>query len=560
MASSIFSAVFLTSVRAMKRPKASWIRRDNLEFVNINLAKMKLRFLSLVLLLAGQNLAMAQSREDFANGITAEGIKKHLMILASDAFEGRETGKPGQKKAAEYIANHFNTIGLADPTQNQAQPYYQPVPLIKQSWGKFTIHRGQDTLHLMEDFYAIGGFQIPAQPLELVFAGYGLESDTYSDYDGLDINGKVVVLINDAPSKAIADKLGDGLSQREMNSPYFKISTALSKGAALVLLCHEKAKTVNANIKNYGDYINRPSLTFEGDELKEKGGIISSFEAVAKLTGFSFKKLNKKIKKYAKIAKTSIVKINMMVNVTAERQSEDLPTENILGYLEGSSKKEEVLVITAHYDHIGINDDGAINNGADDDGSGISSLLEIARAFVKAKEAGFRPERSILFMTVTGEEKGLLGSGYYTDHPIFPLENTITNLNIDMIGRIDQEHANDTNYVYVIGSDMLSSELHLLSESVQKQYANHIKLDYRYNDKDDPNRFYYRSDHYNFAKHDIPVIFYFTGVHPDYHKPTDTPDKILYEKTAEIAKLIFHTAWELANRDTRPTVDKPTKN
>jgi Zn-dependent M28 family amino/carboxypeptidase len=171
-----------------------------------------------------------------------------------------------------------------------------------------------------------------------------------------------------------------------------------------------------------------------------------------------------------------------------------------------------------------------------------------------AKKEGHGPKRSMLFMTVSGEEKGLLGSEYYADNPVFPLENTVVDLNIDMIGRIDENHAPDSNYVYIIGSDKLSTELHALSEETNKTYAG-IEFDYTYNDENDPNRFYYRSDHYNFAKNNIPVIFYFTGVHEDYHQPTDTVDKIMFQKMEKIARLIFHTAWEIANRDERLKVD-----
>ncbi len=230
-------------------------------------------------------------------------------------------------------------------------------------------------------------------------------------------------------------------------------------------------------------------------------------------------------------------------------------TENVVAYIEGSEKPEQVVVISSHYDHIGINDDGQINNGADDDGSGTVGMLEIAQAFEKAVEDGYRPKRTILFLHNTGEEKGLIGSKYYTDHPVFPMENTVADLNIDMIGRIDSAHAGNDHYIYLIGSDKLSTELHALSENVNSEYTK-LDLDYRYNDENDPNRFYYRSDHYNFAKHNVPVIFYFNGVHEDYHQPTDTPDKINYEALAKRAKLVFLTAWQIANRDARLVVDK----
>ena len=230
------------------------------------------------------------------------------------------------------------------------------------------------------------------------------------------------------------------------------------------------------------------------------------------------------------------------------------PSQNVVAFIEGSEKPNEIIVLSAHYDHVGVKN-GQIYNGADDDGSGTVSLMEMAQAFKIAKDSGNGPKRSILILHVTGEEIGLYGSKYYTENPIFPLENTVVNLNTDMVGRIGSEKEGNDNYIYLIGSDKLSQELHDLSEAVNKKYTN-LELDYTYNDENDPNRFYYRSDHYNFAKHDIPVIFYFNGTHEDYHQPGDTPDKIEYELMAKRAKLIFLTAWEIANREGRITADK----
>jgi Zn-dependent M28 family amino/carboxypeptidase len=224
---------------------------------------------------------------------------------------------------------------------------------------------------------------------------------------------------------------------------------------------------------------------------------------------------------------------------------------NVLALLEGTDKKDEYVVISSHYDHIGKKHDGTINYGADDDGSGTVGLLELAEAFAKAKAAGKGPKRSILFMTVSGEEKGLWGSEYYTNHPVYPLEKTMVDLNIDMIGRIGQEYLKDkdsANYVYVIGDDKLSSDLTPITEMINNKYSK-MKLDRKYNDPNDINRFYYRSDHYNFAEKGVPVIFYFNGVHADYHKPTDTPDKINYNLMAKRGQFVFYTAWEMANRN-----------
>ncbi len=223
-------------------------------------------------------------------------------------------------------------------------------------------------------------------------------------------------------------------------------------------------------------------------------------------------------------------------------------SENVLAFIEGSEKPDEIIIVSAHLDHLGISDDGHINYGADDDGSGTVALMEMAQAFTMAKKDGYGPKRSILFLHLTAEEIGKRGSEYYVQNPVFPLENTIANLNIDMIGRVDDIHKNNKNYIYLIGSDRLSKELHYISEKVNNAYFN-IDLDYRYNVEGEKNRYYSRSDHYNFAKNGIPVIFYFNGEHNDYHLPTDTPDKIEYELLKKRTKLIFATTWQLANQE-----------
>ena len=260
----------------------------------------------------------------------------------------------------------------------------------------------------------------------------------------------------------------------------------------------------------------------------------------------------------------------MKLNLRRGNEGE-VDSENVIAIIRGSEKPDEYLVLTAHLDHVGYGRTGSrsrdayigevkerIHNGADDDGSGTVAMLEIAQAFKEASKKGKGPKRSIIFLHVTGEEKGLLGSAYYADNPIYPLANTVTNLNLDMIGRIDPTRKGDKReYIYIIGSDHDSQDLHALSEQTNLETVN-IDLDYRYNAKDDPNRFYYRSDHYNFAKNGIPIIFYFSGTHPDYHLPSDTPDKIEYDLLELRSKLVFYTAWNIANRDKRiAVVPKP---
>ncbi len=228
-------------------------------------------------------------------------------------------------------------------------------------------------------------------------------------------------------------------------------------------------------------------------------------------------------------------------------------SENIWAYIEGSEKPDEVIVISAHYDHIGI-ENGEIFNGADDDGSGTVALVEIAKAFQKAKNEGRGSKRSILILHVTGEEHGLHGSRFYSDNPLFPIANTVANINIDMIGRRDEFHTN-SDYVYLIGSDFLSTDLYNACESANKKYVNTF-LDYKFNNKTDPNRFYYRSDHYNFARFGIPSVFLFNGVHEDYHQKTDEVSKIEFDALTKRTKLAFAIAWEVANAEKRLVVDK----
>ena len=231
----------------------------------------------------------------------------------------------------------------------------------------------------------------------------------------------------------------------------------------------------------------------------------------------------------------------------------DGPSQNILAYIEGSEFPNEVIVISAHYDHLGMKGE-EVYNGADDNASGSSAVMELAQSFQMAKKQGNGPKRSILFLHLTGEEIGLFGSKFYIEHPVFSLDSTVVDLNIDMVGRVDKKHTGNKDYIYLIGSDRLSQDLHNISQETNKSYTQ-LKLDYTYNNEKDPNNYYQRSDHYNFAKNNIPVIFYFNGTHEDYHRTTDTADKIDFELLALRTRLVFYTAWEIANRDERLALD-----
>lgn len=318
-----------------------------------------------------------------------------------------------------------------------------------------------------------------------------------------------------------------------------------------------------ANLSYSGSPFQKSYESITSYELKTHLYIVASDEMEGRDTGSEGQKKAGKylIEQYQKMGVSHPKSMSSYYQIVPKEalngRRGSLPqSENILAFIEGSEKPEEIIVVSAHYDHVGMSN-GEIYNGADDDGSGTVALLEMAQAFQLAKKSGNGPKRSILFLHVTGEEHGLLGSKYYADNPIFPMANTVANLNIDMIGRCDPGNCGK-DYVYVIGSEMLSTDLKKINETANKETVN-LELNYKYDDPNDKDRLYYRSDHYNFAKNGIPVIFYFDGIHEDYHKPTDTPDKIDYVSLKKRTQLVFATAWELANRKDRIVVDKNGK-
>lgn len=324
--------------------------------------------------------------------------------------------------------------------------------------------------------------------------------------------------------------------------------------------CKSNKTLSSAELTSNSEIITKFGNTINSKDVKEHVYILASDEFEGRQTGEKGQKIAAEylINQYKSFG---IKGINGTDNYLQNIPVEDLngksknSSENVIAFIEGTDKPDEILVISSHYDHEGIKG-GLIYNGADDNASGTTAVLEIAQAFAKAKKKGYGPKRSILFVNFTGEEKGLLGSKYFSNHPVYPLENMVANLNIDMIGRIGKEREpNDDNYVYVIGADRLSTELHDINETANATYT-HLNLDYKYNALDDPNRFYNRSDHYNFAKHNIPIIFYFNGTHVDYHKATDTKEKINLELLTKRAQLVFYTAWEIVNREDRLPLNK----
>ena len=475
----------------------------------------------------------------YAGTINKDDLYEHLSILSSDALEGRETGKRGQKMAAAYIRAHFQELGLAAPVHTKGgKSYFQQFDLENNTPGDTYFKIGDEKKQNGENTLYWGAMNSNGeQTIEAVFVG---EGDT-TTFESMDVKGKAVVM---------NVKGGFQLFRQKRNY-------ADERGAALVIMVNtDNQKDFDELISNWKSSFLVSSMGFPSKNSITSGGLFFvSPENAASILNSSVDKVNKALKNYKAGKKTSLKKIKSgKFTYKTARNKKVITTENVLGFLEGTDKKDEIVVITSHYDHIGKTGD-QINNGADDDGSGTSSILEIAEAFVKAKDEGKGPRRSILFMTVTGEEKGLLGSEYYANNPTFPLENTVVDLNIDMVGRIDPEHEEKPNYVYLVGSNRLSTELHDISEKVNKTFTQ-FDLDYTYNDESHPDRIYYRSDHWNFAKNNIPIIFYFNGTHADYHKPTDTIEKIEFELLTKRAQLVFHTAWVIANRDQRIIADK----
>ncbi|TFG73322.1 MAG: M28 family peptidase, partial [Flavobacteriales bacterium] len=447
----------------------------------------------------------------------------------------------------EYLKAQYIQMGI--PAAQGGENYFQDVPLEVGQIPEGEVILNGDRYDLGVDFLTFQS--IKASFAQIVYVGYGIEDPAYSDYDGLDVKGKLVLVKMGEPTaengqyaisgngeKSIWSNMSESLGKR--------IEIAAEKGAAGLI---------------YYDPINYDRFKARFDWMKEKDNGSMQLKIDQENQFFNLyidTELAKAI--YPDIVIDENRKtIDLKMELAIESQNNGITSENVVAVLKGSEIPNEYVVISSNLDHIGITSDGQINNGADDDGSGTVALLEIARAFKSAAAEGRGPKRSIVFLHVTGEEKGLLGSQYYTDvDPIFPLDQTVANLNIDMIGRIDPKRKGSRNYVYLIGSDKLSSELHWLSEEVNAKYA-HLELDYTFNDDNDPNRFFYRSDHYNFAKNNVPIIFYFNGTHDDYHRPGDTPDKINYDLLQNRARLIFLTAWEVANRNTRLKVDKATK-
>lgn len=472
----------------------------------------------------------AAKPETYAKTITAADLKKRLYIVASAEMQGRETATEGQRKAAAYIESEFKSLGLLPGNKDSYQMFYN---VYQDSLADAKLEINGQPYQVDKDFNAtINNTSSTLRFSEIVFIG----ASATDSLKNANLAGKAVMIIG-----GTAQGLGRGGGLQGVGSIY---STLVNKGvAAIISVANNYPRTTTPGRKG--------PQTISIFKRNVTPQLFTVSENVAKaIVGNDYDNAK---------SNTSLIKIYPSEILLDVKKIElAAPTSNVIGILPGTDLKDEFLVISAHYDHLGMRD-GTIYYGADDDGSGTVGVMQIAQAFAKAKLEGKGPRRTIVFMTVSGEEKGLWGSEYYAGHPLFPFDKTTADLNIDMIGRTDSSRkvGDSLNYVYVVGDDKLSSDLRTISESVNKKYLK-LELDYKFNDPTDRQRIYYRSDHYNFAKNGVPIIFYYDGMlGADYHRPTDTPDKINYNLLAKRAQLVFYTAWEMANRNEMLKRDLP---
>ncbi|MBV9963355.1 MAG: M28 family peptidase [Parafilimonas sp.] len=469
--------------------------------------------------------AQNKTAEKFAETITPEELKAKLSVIASAEMEGRETATEGQRKAAAYIEAYFKKLKLLPGDSGK---YQMSFPVYQDSLVSANISVNGKSFQFAQDF-SNGGNTIAQgswQFSDVVFAGEGRKDSTHNDYDSSAMKGKWVMI---APV---------GLNESSARQLTQRINISPANGAAGLLFVSDNFPRTNAQLK---------SRMF--NELPQ-----SHFPVV-----FISRNVAEAILDTTLTNNTAHKLYNTNVKIAFNKITNNLQSTDVIGVLPGTDKKDEYVFVTGHYDHLGKRD-SVIYYGADDDGSGTTSVMQIAQAFAAARDKGYKPRRTMVFMTVSGEEKGLWGSEYYTNHPLFPLDSTSVDLNIDMVGRIDpaRTYGDSLNYVYTIGEDKLSSDLMTIEDSINNTYS-HLELDRKFNDPNDPNRFYYRSDHYNFASKGVPIIFYFNGTHADYHQPTDTIDKINFDLMSKRVKLVFYTAWEMANRDAMLKRDIPLR-
>lgn len=520
------------------------------------------KILSLLFILpVAYSCSVAQNPSKYANAITEESAKTHLTILASKEFAGRGTNQEGGQKTVKYVADQFQSFGLT-PLINGS--YYQPVALVQVAYKVDSFTLGNQELVYGKDFYVQGdNSNATFSADEIVFLGYGIQDEKYNELKNVDIAGKVVLIINEGePLDANGNSIITGTSSKSAwsSSRFKRLQEIMKLNPKLILAASSQNEEMIKRMNNRG-MMGRVALD-KGNTNSNSRNTVPVVHIKSALADQLLTSANTTVEKFKAQTSTQPTQPHIIksdLNAKMGVKSEKFSDPNVIGYLEGTDLKEEVIVVCGHWDHDGILPDGTFFPGADDNGSGTVAVVEIAKAFAQAKKEGKGPRRSILFIALAAEEKGLLGSEYYVENPIFPLTKTVACINIDMIGRIDDKHLNgDHNYIHVIGVNKLSTDLKPIVEKANS--AIEMKLDYAYDHPEEPMRLYYRSDHYNFAKNGIPSLFFFSGLHPHYHTPEDTVDKIDFPMMVKREKLIFNTTWEIANRDKKPVVDMPLED
>ncbi len=516
----------------------------------------------------------------FQTEISEDYLKPHLTAFAHDSMKGRETGTISEKIAARYLADEYKQLGLKPVGDNGS--YFQNFKLHasksdsivfelfeKSENKRERINRSVARSNQTANFARLFGGQDSLKG-QIIFAGFGVNDQErgVAHLDSINLKDKWVMVFRDIPNLADGDTLIDPKIDART-----RFQMVMRQDAAGILVVPASApQEFDAIAKKMQDSFGetgRMSLAYRNNNGGSSSGFSGGYNVVkpelaAQLLGLkSVKELTDyRQKLVSTITEFQPKQLNYDLTQIPYSSQETLNSRNVLAFLEGSDPelKDEVVVLTSHYDHVGIGEPDStgdrIYNGADDDGSGTIGLLNIAKAFSRAKDDGIKPKRSILFLNVSGEEKGLLGSRYYSDHPAFPMDKTVANLNTDMIGRIDSTHKSKDveKYAYIIGAELISSDLDSLIKAANER-SGEIELNKRYNDLNDPQQFYRRSDHWHFGRKQVPFAFFFTGVHEDYHRPSDEVHKIRFEKMASILRTMYATTVMIANADNPPAVD-----
>ena len=494
--------------------------------------------------------------------LNPQRLGAHLRFLSHDLLEGRETTERGQKLAAAYIASTFQRIGL-EPLGDSLlyfQPFMVQTHLIKHPPSISLISNAENTVlyettDFLTDFFFFPTRLNGLDTLRGDLVVLGHKTDILPDnFNALELRGKILLSFSMPSSNDTGDTRTFNLKKFWRETRLHQSAAGLNDAKAVLIVRDNLPRTTLSDLGlSFKEKIyTKPMKLSERTDVNGRNPSLPTFYISTKLANQIIKPLNTtihalqtSITKTGKVVKASLPATKLRISTGLKQEIRR--TENVLGLLKGSDPKrnQEVIVLSAHYDHIGISQQNEVYNGADDNGSGTSAVLSIAEAMVQNPN---RPKRSVVFCCFTGEEKGLLGSKYYALHPKFSSDKTIAAINLDMIGRVDTKYLElgNSNYIYVIGSDRLSHELDQILKTANQETVN-LTLDYSFNDPEDPNLYYYRSDHYHFAKKGIPSVFLFSGLHKDYHQTSDTFEKIDAQKLTARSKLVYGLLWKLAN-------------